>query len=460
MTARGMLGADELAESIGAGAVDTVLVAFPDLQGRLVGKRVTGSYWREHMGAGREPLHMCNYLLAVDSEMNVLPGYTFASWDQGYGDMAAQPDLATIRTIPWLEKTALVLCDLLDEETGAPVEVSPRRILQRQVERAAAAGLTLNFASELEFFVFRESLEEAAAKDFADLTPHSLVVEDYHILQTTRDEYLIRDIRNGIDGAGVPVEFSKGEAGKGQHEINLVYADAVEMADRHVIYKNGVKEIAAQHNRAVTFMAKFSSDEVGSSCHVHSSLWSPDGREALMWDATAPDHLSPAMRGWLGGQIACGRELAWMYAPTVNSYKRYQPESWAPTALAWSVDNRTCGYRIVGHGASFRLESRIPGADANPYLAFAATIAAGLHGIEHGLDPGPRFKGNAYADPDLARVPDNLVEAIDALVSSKVAVDAFGADVHDHLLNTARQEWAYFNRAVTDWERRRNFDQW
>lgn len=460
MTVRGMLEATKLEALIDAGDVDTVLVAFPDLQGRLVGKRVTGSYWRNQMRAGREPLHMCNYLLAVDSEMNVLPGYEFASWDQGYGDMACQPDLATIRTIPWLEKTVLVLCDLLDEETNAPVEVSPRRILQRQVKRAAAAGFTLNFASELEFFVFRESLEEAAAKNYANLTPHSLVVEDYHILQTTRDEYLIRDIRNGINDAGVPVEFSKGEAGKGQHEINLVYANAVEMADRHVIYKNGVKEIAAQHNRAVTFMAKFSSDEVGSSCHVHSSLWSPDGHDALMWDATAPDQLSPAMRGWLGGQIVCGRELAWMYAPTVNSYKRYQPESWAPTALAWSVDNRTCGYRIVGHGASFRLESRIPGADANPYLAFAATIAAGLHGIEQGLDPGPRFNGNAYAAPDLPRVPSSLVEATDAFAVSKVAADAFGAGVHDHLLNTARQEWLHFNRAVTDWERRRNFDQW
>ncbi len=357
-TVRGMLDAAELSERIGAGTVDTVLVAFPDLQGRLVGKRVTGSYWREHMGGGTTPLHMCNYLLAVDSEMNVLPGYEFASWDQGYGDMAAQPDLATIRLVPWLEKTALVLCDLLDEETGAPVEVSPRRILQRQVERAAAAGFTLNFASELEFFVFRESLEEAAAKDFANLTPHSLVVEDYHILQTTRDEYLIRAIRNGIDGAGVPVEFSKGEAGRGQHEINLVYANAVEMADRHVIYKNGVKEIAAQHGRAVTFMAKFSSDEVGSSCHVHSSLWSADGRDALMWDATAPDHLSPAMRGWLGGQIACGRELAWMYAPTVNSYKRYQPESWAPTALG--VEHRQPHLRLPDRRARIVVPPRVP----------------------------------------------------------------------------------------------------
>ena len=404
---------------------------------------------------------MCNYLLAVDSEMNVLPGYAFASWDQGYGDMAAQPDLATIRTIPWLEKTALVLCDLLDEETGAPVEVSPRRILQRQVERAAAAGFTLNFASELEFFLFHDSLDEAAAKDYTNLTPHSLVIEDYHILQTTRDEYLIRDIRNGIDGAGVPVEFSKGEAGKGQHEINLVYANAVEMADRHVIYKNGVKEIAAQHGRAVTFMAKYSSDEVGSSCHVHSSLWSPDGtRRADVGRGLRPTTSPPRSAAGSAARSRAGSEFAWMYAPTVNSYKRYQPESWAPTALAWSIDNRTCGYRIVGHGASFRLESRIPGADVNPYLAFAATIAAGLHGIEHGLDPGPRFDGNAYAATDVARVPDSIVDAIDAFAGSKVAADAFGADVHDHLLNTARQEWAHFNRAVTDWERRRNFDQW
>src|SRR3954454_23965103 len=397
MRARGMLDAAMLDEAIAAGHIDTVLVAFPDLQGRLVGKRVTGSYWREHMGGGTTPLHMCNYLLAVDSEMNVLPGYEFASWDQGYGDMAAQPDLATIREIPWLEKTALVLCDLLDEETGAPIEVSPRRILQRQVERAAAAGFTLNFASELEFFVFRESLDEAAAKDYTRLTPHSLVIEDYHILQTTRDEYLIRAIRNGVQGAGIPVEFSKGEAGRGQHEINLVYADPVEMADRHVIYKNAAKEIAGQHGRSITFMAKYKTEEVGSSCHIHSSVWSADGAQALLWDAEAPDHLSPAFRGWLGGQVACGQEFAWMYAPTVNSYKRYQPDSWAPTALAWSLDNRTCGFRVVGHGSALRLESRIPGADANPYLAYAATIAAGLHGLEQALDPGPRFDGNAYA---------------------------------------------------------------
>jgi glutamine synthetase len=460
MPVSGMLHASKLEEAIHEDRIDTVLVAFPDLQGRLVGKRVTGSYWVDRMAGGFEPLHACNYLLAVDSEMNVLPGYTFANWEQGYGDVVMQPDLSTIREIPWLDKTALVLCDLFTEDTNEPVEVSPRRILQKQVERAAAAGYTCNFASELEFFLFRESLDEAAAKNFGNLTPHSLVIEDYHILQTTRDEYVIRAIRNGINNAGVPVEFSKGEAGRGQHEINLEYAPAVEMADRHVIYKNGAKEIAGQHGRAITFMAKYSADEVGSSCHVHSSLWSAETNSSLMWDAEAEHHLSPTFRGWLGGQLAAANEFAWMFAPTVNSYKRYQPESWAPTAIAWGGDNRTCGFRIVGHESSFRLESRIPGADVNPYLAYAAVIAAGLHGIEQHLDPGPRFDGNAYDAPELARVPSNLHEAVDAFAGSKIAAEAFGVDVHDHLLNTARQELAHFNRAVTDWERKRNFDQW
>jgi len=454
----GMIEPGELLEEIASGAIDTVLVAFPDLQGRLVGKRVTGHYWAEQMQGGQEPVHACNYLLAVDVEMTPLSGYQFANWEQGYGDVAVLPDLATLRRVPWLDATALVVCDVVDEDRGEPVEVSPRRILQRQVARAAELGYTTLFASELEFFLFRESVDEAAAKGYTNLTPHSQVIEDYHILQTTRDEYVIRAIRNAMDGAGVPIEFSKGEAGRGQHEINLAYSTAVEMADRHVIYKNGAKEIAGQLGRSITFMAKYSSDEVGSSCHIHSSLWDHTGSVPMMWDASAADHQSAAFRGWLGGQIDCGKELAWMFAPTVNSYKRYQPESWAPTALAWSVDNRTCGFRIVGHGPSFRLESRIPGGDVNPYLAYAATIAAGLHGIEHGINPPARFDGNAYAAPELERVPSSLAEAIDAFTTSKVAADAFGADVHDHLLNTARQELAHFNRAVTDWERRRCFE--
>src|SRR6266550_1577506 len=368
---------------------------------------------RERIGAGD-----VDTLLAVDVEMTPVPGYRFANWEQGYGDMKAVPDFATLRPVPWLEKTAIVLCDLVDEETATPVEVSPRRILQRQVERAAAAGYTVKCGSELEFFLFRDSYEEAAAKGYAGLEPHSPVIEDYHVLQTTRDEYLIREIRNAMDASAVPVEFSKGEAGRGQHEINLEYADALEMADRHVIYKNGAKEIASLAGRSITFMAKYSMDAVGSSCHVHSSVWNGDGTTALMWADDGPHHLSDIFRGWLGGLLATGRELAWLFAPSVNSYKRYQPESWAPTALAWGRDNRTCGFRVVGRAGGFRVESRLPGADVNPYLAYAATIAAGLHGIEHGLDPGPRFDGNAYAAPGLDRVPDSLVEAIDAFAGS------------------------------------------
>lgn len=452
-----MLDLEELRDLVGRGDVDTVVVCFPDLQGRLVGKRVMGGYFCDHVAA--EGVETCNYLLALDVEMTPLPGYRFANWEQGYGDVKALPDLATLRVVPWLEHTALVLCDVVDVETGEPVEVSPRRMLRRQVERAATLGLDVMIGSELEFFLFRDSYDEAAPTGFRDVRPHSDVIEDYHVLQTTRDEYLIRAIRNGMDAAGIPVEFSKGEAGRGQHEINLRYSDALTMADRHAVYKNGVKEIAALAGRSVTFMAKYAVDDVGSSCHIHSSVWDRSTGRSLMWDAEAPDHLSPTFRGWLGGIAAGGRELAWMFAPTVNSYKRYQPESWAPTALAWGHDNRTCGYRLVGHGEGFRLESRIPGADANPYLAFAATIAAGLHGIEHALEPPPPFRGNAYADDDLPRVPSTLGDAIEELERSEVAAKAFGPDVHHHLVNTARQEWLAFNRSVTDWERVRYFEQ-
>jgi len=456
MTTDGRLDVDTLDRLIADGDVDTVLVCFPDLQGRLVGKRVTGHFFRDHVLA--DGIEACNYLLAVDIDMTPLPGYEFAGWEQGYGDFVCRPDLGTLRRIPWLEKTALVLCDLVDE-AGDPIEVAPRRILQRQIERATAAGFTINCGTELEFYLFRDSYEEAAAKGYADLDAHSAVIEDYHILQTSRDEYLIRAIRNGMDAAGIPVEFSKGEAGRGQHEINLRYADALEMADRHVIYKNGVKEIAALHGRAVTFMAKYDMDECGSSCHVHSSVWNSDGSTSLMWNESAPDHLSDVFQGWLGGLVQHSGELAWLFAPTVNSYKRFQPGSWAPTALAWGRDNRTCGFRVVGHGAGFRVESRIPGADCNPYLALAATIAAGLHGIEHHEVAPARFEGNAYEAKDVTRVPWNIVDAIDELERSEVAVKAFGSAVHAHLVNTAKQEWAAFGQVVTDWERRRCFEQ-
>ena len=458
MIERGRLDKGTLETLIDDGEVDTILVVFPDLQGRLMGKRVTGDFWLHDVVTPGGSIEACNYLLAVDTEMEPLPGYRYANWDKGYGDFKLVPDLATLRRVPWLEKTALVLCDLHDEETGEPVEVSPRQILRRQIERAAEMGLAVKCGSELEFFLFKDSYDEAAAKGYRDLVPHGAYNEDYHILQTTKDEYLIRAIRNAMDDAGVPVEFSKGEASAGQHEINLRYADALEMADRHVVYKNGAKEIAALNDRAITFMAKWSMDDCGSSCHVHSSLWDTDGKTPLDWDADAPEHMSEPFRHYLGGLLAASRELAWMSAPYVNSYKRYQPDSWAPTAIVWGHDNRTCGLRLVGHGPSFRVESRIPGADCNPYLAFAATIAAGLYGIEHRIEPGPEFHGNAYEAAGVARVPWNLVDAIDEFERSELAAKAFGDDVHSHLLNTARQEWVRFNQVVTDWERRRNFE--
>ena len=446
-----------LERAVSAGEVDTVVVAFTDLQGRLVGKRVTGHFFVDRvLAAGVEA---CNYLLVVDVDMTPLPGYRFANWEQGYGDVSCRPDLTTLRPVPWLERTALVLCDLADGD-GTPVAVSPRQVLRAQLARAAAHGLTVKCGSELEFYLFRDSYEEARAKDYGELEYHAPYVQDYHVLQTTRDEYVIRAIRNGMDAARVPVEFSKGEAGPGQHEINLEYADALEMADRHVIYKNGAKEIAGQHGRSLTFMAKYAIDQCGSSCHIHSSLWDPAGQEPLGWAEAEPDHWAPAFRHWVGGLVHHTRELTWLFAPTVNSYKRYQHESWAPTALAWGHDNRTCGFRVVGHSPpSLRVESRVPGADCNPYLAFAATIAAGLHGLEHEEDPGDCFTGNAYEADDVARVPSTIVEAIAELEDSKLAVDAFGDDVHQHLVNTARQEWAAFGGVVTDWERRRCFEQ-
>ena len=445
-----------LEDEIRAGEIDTVLVVFPDLQGRFMGKRVTGHYFLDHVIDGS--VEACNYLLTVDVDMNVLPGYEFATWEKGYGDFSCRPDLATLRRIPWLPATALVICDLFDEDSGEPVEVAPRTILRRQLERAAAMGYTVKAGTELEFILFRQSYEEAAASGYRDLTPQNDYILDYHILQTTKDEYLIRQIRNGMDGAGVPVEFSKGEAEHGQHEINLEYAEALEMADRHTVYKNGVKEIAALNGQAVTFMAKYAFDKVGSSCHVHTSVWDADGENSLMWDEAGPHHMSAVFRGWLGGQLAATRELAWCFAPYVNSYKRYQPDSWAPTAVGWGRDNRTLGLRVVSHGAGYRVESRIPGADANPYLALAAQVAAGLHGIEHGLEPGDPYEGNGYEAEDLPRVPHTLVDAIELLEGSELARTAFGPEVHGHLVNTAVQEWNEFNKTVTDWEVRRGFE--
>jgi glutamine synthetase len=451
---RGMLTAEELRDEVERGTIDTVLTCFTDMQGRLMGKRVDADYFLEDtVGHGIEG---CNYLLALDMEMDPVPGYSMANWEQGYGDFHLVPDMDTLRRIPWLDRTALVLCDV-EWENGEPVVESPRQVLKRQIARASERGYLPMFGSELEFYLLKDSYAEAHEKHFRDLTPTIPYILDYHILASTFDENVIGDLRRGMRDAGIPVEFSKGEAWHGQHEINFRYADVLTTADRHVIYKNGAKEIAQKHGQAITFMAKPDHTWIGNSCHIHSSLWASDGSRSLFPtdDGHGP---SPVFNGYLAGLIAGGRELSIFVAPNINSYKRYASESWAPTTLAWSRDNRTCGFRVVGHGNGFRIESRIPGADANPYLAFAAMLAAGLHGLEHELEPPAMFEGNAYADESLPRVPSTLREAIDALEGSALAREAFGDEVVDHYLNYARTEQRLFDQTVTCYERERLFE--
>ncbi len=449
------LSLEQLVRQIKDGEVDTVILAISDLQGRPMGKRLTGAYFLDHVDEG---LHACDYLLAMDVDNEPLPGFNFAGWSRGYGDIHGRPDLNTIRRLPWLEKTAFILCDVESFE-GVPVAIAPRTILRRQVERARKLGLEPKTASELEFFLFRDTFEQAAAKRYQDLEPYGRYIEDYHILQGTKAEWLLRQIRNGMEGAAVPVENSKGEWGYGQQEINLRYTDALEMADRHVIYKNGVKEIAALNQVAVTFMAKWSMAQAGSSMHLHSSLWDVKHDTPLFFAKGGEPHgMAPVFQHYLAGLMALAQEFALFFAPYVNSYKRYQAGSFAPTSVVWSYDNRTCGFRVVGHGEGLRVECRIPGADANPYLAFAATIAAGLHGIEHKLPLPPEFHGDAYTAADLPRVPSNLTSAVAALERSQVAREALGDEVVEHYLHAARLELKTFDGVVTDWELRRNFE--
>lgn len=454
----GVLSETELRKSVQLGEIDTVLTAFPDLYGRLVGKRINGQFFcDEVLGHG---MHVCDYLLACDMEMDPVPGYRFASWADGYGDVHCKPDLATLRRATWLERTVLVLCDVHNEETGALVDVAPRTILKRQLERAAAMGIVPMGASELEFFVLRETYESAQRKSFENLEPFGWYVEDYHILQGAKVEGLIGAIRRHLAGSGVPVEFSKGEWGPGQHEINVRFTDFLEMADRHVIYKQIAKEVAIQQGLAVTFMAKFDERYAGSSAHLHSSLWSADGKTSLFAGsggafsgdlAQLPDHF----RWWLGGLMRHARACTLLFAPYVNSYKRFRAGSFAPTGIAWSYDNRTAGFRIVGRGPSLRVECRIPGADANPYLAFAATLAAGLDGVANHIEPPPMFRGDVYAAGDLPTIPKSLPEAITEFESSALFRSAFGAEVVEHLLHFARTEQRKFDEVVTSWERRR-----
>lgn len=436
----------ELREQVALGAVDTVLLAIADMPGRLMGKRLTAEHFLDevvpHAAEG------CDYLLANDVENTPVDGYAMTGWEKGYGDFVMKPDLDTLRPLPWLEGTVLCMADV-EWEDGEPVAVSPRQILRRQLERLAERGWSTLVATELEFLLFRQSYEEAWRSGYRDLDPANLYNVDYSILGTSRVEPLIRRIRNSMAGAGMRVESSKGECNLGQHEINFRCADALTTADQHVIYKNGAKEIAAQEGMALTFMAKFNERE-GNSCHVHCSLVGADGRPLLAEDERV-------FEGFLAGQLACLRELTLLYAPNVNSYKRFAKGSFAPTAVAWGHDNRTCALRVVGHGASRRVENRLPGADVNPYLAIAAMIAAGMHGIDRGLELEPAFEGNAY-ESDKPHVPSTLRDARELFGQSRVAREAFGDEVVDHYLNAARVELEAFDAAVTDWERYRGFE--
>ena len=436
----------DLSAGVDAGEIDTVLVALADMQGRLQGKRFTAPHFLD--AVVEHGAEACNYLLAVDVDMDTVSGYEMSSWNRGYGDFHLMPDLSTLRRVPWQEGTAMCLADI-DWVDGGEVVASPRQILRRQLGRLAERGWKAYAGTELEFLVFKDSYEDAWRKGFRDLDPGNLYNVDYSLLGTARVEPLIRRIRNGMLGAELKVENSKGECNFGQHEINFLYDEALATADGHVIYKNGAKEIAAQEGMSITFIAKYDEKE-GNSCHIHISLRGDDGTPIFTEQPEMFDR-------FLAGQLAGMRELTLLYAPHVNSYKRFAPGSFAPTAIAWGNDNRTCSLRVVGHGASKRVESRLPGADVNPYLALSALIASGLHGIEKELELEPAYVGNAY-ESDKPRVPGTLRDARDAFAASDVAKEAFGTDVVDHYLNNARVELAAFDAAVTDWELYRGFE--
>jgi glutamine synthetase len=464
MPPTGTLTLDDLRAHVAQGAIEQVLCAFPDCYGRLVGKRIMADYFADEVA--RTGMHACDYLLTVDMEMEPVQGYRLCSWDTGYGDLLAVPDWATLRLASWLDKTAIVLCDLRREADGAPVPVAPRSVLRSQVERAARLGCSPMVGSELEFYLFNEAYETARKKTYDGLERPAWYIEDYHLFQGAKEDDVVGAIRSHLSRSGIPVEFSKGEWGPGQQEINLRYAPALEMADRHVLYKHLAKEVAWQRGRAVTFMAKWHAAEAGSSCHMHVSLWDAQGGRPLFAgdDATgqtiAGGHVacSAVFQHFLAGLIAHVADIMLFLAPTVNSYRRFLPGAFAPTAVAWGPDNRTTAFRVVGRGSRLRVECRVPGADVNPYLAYAALLAAGLDGVEREIPLGDPFTGNAYAAAHLPRLPATLSDAIRAAEQSALLRDAFGEDVVEHYLHFARTEQRRFDAAVTDWERIRYFE--
>ena len=442
-----LLTLETLREQVAAGEIDTVLLAMCDMQGRLQGKRLTATHFLDEVAEnGAEG---CNYLLAVDVEMNTVGGYAMSSWETGYGDFSLHPDLSTLRLLPWLEATAMVTCDLRWED-GSDVVASPRQVLRAQLERLAQRGWSANASTELELLVFRDTYEAAWHKGYRDLDPANLYNIDYSLLGTSRVEPLIRGIRNAMAGAGLVVETSKGECNLGQHEINFRFTDALRCADEHTIYKNGAKEIAAQAGMAISFMAKFDERE-GSSCHIHFSLADADGEMVFARDRAV-------FESFLAGQLHCLRELTLLFAPNVNSYKRFAAGSFAPTTIAWADDNRSCALRVIGHGPGLRFENRAGGADLNPYMALSALIAAGLHGVENELVLEPAFVGNAYAATDKPRLPRTLREGRDLFDGSAIARAALGDEVVDHYVHAADVELDAYEAAVTDWERVRGFE--
>ena len=455
----GKLNIDELRTAVDDGSIDTVILGFPDPYGKLMGKRLDASFFLTDVARGT---HACDYLFTVDMEMEPVTGYEFSSWDLGYGDVHLVPDLGTLRKLSWLDRTALVICDAQLEPGHEPVTVAPRSILRRQLEMLRSQGFEAMAASELEFFLYRTSYLDAARNGYLNLAEVGWYREDYHLLQASRTEDLNGPFRRHLAASGVPVESTKGEFGKSQHELNIRYAPILEMADRHLLLKQAVKEISDQLGCSATFMAKPDAAEAGSSAHLHVSLWTPANGELTSAFPGTGDlsgiACSEVFRWFLGGWMHYVPELMVCYAPTVNSYKRYEAGSWAPTALAWSPDNRTAGFRVVGTGPSLRIECRITGADVNPYLAYAAVIASGLAGIEQQIEPPPPYIGDVYAASDKLMLPGSLKEAVSCFESSELARSAFGADVVAHYTHFFTTEAEAYRRAVTDWERTRYFE--
>ena len=456
---RGKMDIEELRSAVDEGLIDTVILAFPDLYGRLMGKRLDASFFLVDVEGGT---HVCDYLFTIDMEMEPVAGYKFSNWDLGYGDIHLVPDLGTIRVLTWLDRTALVICDAEVEPEHKPVEVAPRSILRKQLERLSARGFCVMAGSELEYYQFRTSYWEAAQSGYRDLRETGWYIEDYHLLQAARTEDLNGAFRRHLAASGVPVESTKGEFGRGQHELNIRYAPILEMADRHLVLKQAVKEISEQFCCSATFMAKPDAAQAGSSSHLHVSLWTE--KKGELTNAFAGEGnlagigCSDEFRWFLGGWMRYAPELMVYYAPTVNSYKRFQAGSWAPTALAWSPDNRTAGFRIVGAGSSLRIECRIPGADVNPYLAYSAIIASGLAGIEGRIEPPPAYLGDVYSASNEEMLPRSLEEAVKSFEGSELARSALGADVVEHYAHFFSTEAEAYRRAVTDWERVRYFE--